>query len=200
MKKFIDEQLIKEAVGGDAEAFSEIYFALRDPVFRFAYRMLGEAAVAEEVAHDVFVFFIENPQKYRAERGSLLSFLCGVTRNRIMHHFRKTKTRLEISSEEIEYIAEPKDEIEADPLSVLLEAELSAKVETAIAKLSPLLREVILLREMQELSYQEIAEITGAEISAVKVRLHRARKILANEIAPYFNAKVEKESYEMCRS
>ena len=200
MKSFIDEQLIIRAAAGDAAAFGEIYYALRDAIFGFAYRMTGDAAVAEDIAQDVFIFFIETPQKYRAERGTLLSFLCGVTRNLIMHHLRKTKMQREINGEDDEDFVERKDESDCNPLKVLLKEELAEKVEQEIAKLSPPLREVVLLREMQEFSYAEIAEITGAEISAVKVRLHRARKILAFRLAPYFEQGKKDKSYEMCGS
>ncbi|MGI8556534.1 MAG: RNA polymerase sigma factor, partial [Pyrinomonadaceae bacterium] len=199
MKHYIDEQLIGEAINGNAAAFSEIYFALRDSIFGYAYRMLGETAAAEDIAHDVFIFFIENPQKYQPDRGNLHSFLCGVARNQILHYLRKGNARFEINrDEEDENFVEPEDEISRDPLKNLLAEELAEKLETEIAKLSPPLREVVLLREMQELSYAEIAEITGAEMSAVKVRLHRARKILAHRLAPYFIERKKEENYELC--
>lgn len=200
MKQIIDEQLIEQAGRGDANAFSEIYFALRDPVFGFAYRMLGEAGAAEDIAHDVFIFFIENPQKYQPARGTLLSFLCGVTRNLIMHRLRKHKARIELPCDEDENFIDLKDEAALNPLKVLLAAELAKKVEEEIALLSPLLREVVLLREMQEFSYGEIADIINADISAVKVRLHRARKLLAARLAPYLKEEIKDKSYELCRS
>lgn len=200
LKQFIDEQLINKAINGDSAAFGEIYFSLRDSIFGFAYRMLNEAAVAEDIAQDVFIFFIENPHKYQPTRGTLFSFLCGVARNRVMHHLRKSGTRAELNWEEDEDFVEPKDETGCDPLKILLEAELAEKVEKEIAKLSPPLREVVLLREMQEFSYAEIAEITKTDINAVKVRLHRARKILARRLAPYFREGKEEKNYEMCGS
>ena len=200
MKHSIDEQLIAKARRGDSAAFSEIYFALRDPVFGFAYRMLGEPGAAEDIAHDVFIFFIENPQKYQPARGTLLSFLCGVTRNLVMHRLRQSKTRLEMPRDEDEDFTELPDAAALNPLKVLLEEELAKRVAEEVGKLSPLLREVILLREMQEFSYGEIAEITGADIGAVKVRLHRARKILAAQLAPYYSEGKKDKSYELCRS
>lgn len=143
------------------------------------------------------MFLLENPKKYQPERGSLRSFLCGVARNKIIHHLRKKGTKLEIAQEETGDYDETADTIGCSPLENLLDAELAAKVEEGLSKLPPLQREAIILREMQELSCEEIAKITGAEIGAVKVRLHRARKSLAREIAPYLSVKKKEMYYEM---
>ncbi len=105
----IETKLIEKASEGDAAAFGKIYFLLRDPIYGFAFRMLGESSAAEDITQETFVFFIENPQKYQSARGSLLSFLCGFARNRIMHHLRKSGNRLEISREETDDYVEPKD-------------------------------------------------------------------------------------------
>ncbi len=192
----IETKLIEKASEGDAVAFGKIYFLLRDPIYGFAFRMLGENSAAEDITQETFIFFIENSQKYHSARGSLLSFLCGVARNRIMHHLRKSGNRLEISQEETDDYIEPGDELGYDPLEILLEHELEQKVNDAIAELPPLQRELIILREMQELSYEEIAKITGDDVNVVKVRLYRARRNLARRIAPYL--KIKKENcYEM---
>lgn len=191
MRQEIDQQLIEKAIKGDAAAFSELYLRLRDSIYGFAFRMLGEKSLAEDVTQETFVFFIEHPEKYQRERGSLLSFLCGVARNRIMHRLRKRGNRLEISVDETEDYIEPRDERAYDPLKILLEQELGMKVDECIANLPPLQREVLILRELQELSYEEIARVTGSEIGAAKVRLHRARQRIARQLAPYLSTKGE---------
>ena len=130
----------------------------------------------------------------------MLAFLCGVARNRIMHHLRKNKERLDFRPEENDDFIELPDDTGRNPLEVLLEHELETKVNEGIKELPPLQREAIILREMQEFSYEEIAKITGDDVNAVKVRLHRARRNLARRIAPYLKTekKTEKEScYEM---
>ena len=71
------------------------------------------------------------------------------------------------------------------------------KVEECVAKLSPFQREVLLLREMKDLSYEEIARITETEIGVVKSRLYRARRALVNELAPYLKNEKEEFSYEV---
>ena len=74
-----------------------------------------------------------------------------------------------------------------DPLGNLLDLELMGKVKESLLTLSPLLREVIILREIQEYSYKEISEITGDNINTIKVRLHRARGVLAIPLAQYLS-------------
>ena len=192
----IEEKLIEKAFNGDAAAFGKIYFLLRDPIYGFAFRMLGESSAAEDITQETFIFLIENSKKYQKERGSLLSFLCGVARNHIMHHLRKSGNSVEVSQEETDDYIESRDETGRDPLKILLEHELEIKVAEGIAKLPPLQREVIILREIQELSYEDIAKITGDDLNAVKVRLYRARRNLARRIAPYLKTR-EENCYEM---
>lgn len=197
MRNNPDKNLIEKANKGDSKAFSEIYFALRGIIYGFSSRMLGDFVTAEDVTQEVFLFFIENPHKFDAERGELLSFLCGVARNRILHRLRRDNFRAEILQEDLGEFDEPIDLNSCNPLKNLLDEELSEKVEAGIARLPFLQREVLVLREMEELSYEEIARITETEISAVKSRLFRARRNLAKELAPYWLTNEEK-SYEMC--
>ena len=77
------------------------------------------------------------------------------------------------------------------PLKDLLDKEFSAKVVECVAKLSPFQREVLILRETEELSYEEIAEITETDIGVVKSRLYRARRALGAELAPYLKNEEE---------
>lgn len=187
MNRNIETELIKRAMAGDASAFNEVYLLSRDSVYSFAYRMLSESSFAEDITQETFIFLIEHPEKYLQERGSLPAFLYGVARNRIMHHLRKQGKLLETSVELIDDYSEPKVETARDPLKVLLEEEFMAKVEESLAVLPPLQREAIILRELQELSYEEIARISEENINTVKVRVYRARRTLADLLAPYVN-------------
>lgn len=197
MSRKIDKNLINAAVKGDSSAFSEIYFALRGAIYGFSYRMLGDYTTAEDVMQEVFMFFIENPQKFDAERGELLPFLCAVARNRIFNRLKKQKSSGEIFQEDLEFFDETEDRINSSPLTLLLDEELAEKVEKGIARLSVLQREVLILREIEGLSYEEIAKITETQLSAVKVRLYRARRNLVKELEPYLSQSKEKK-YEVC--
>jgi RNA polymerase sigma-70 factor (ECF subfamily) len=193
LSRNIDANLIENAIRGDAAAFNEVYMHLRNPVYGFANRMLGVNSAAEDITQETFIFFIEHPEKYLQERGSLLAFLCGVARHRIMHYLRKNHNRMEICMDAIDDYVEPIDEARRDPLKVLLDNEIALKIEESIAMLPPLQREVLILREIQELSYEEIAKIIEANTSTVKIRLYRARRTLACRLAPYIS--YERKNY-----
>ncbi len=170
---------------GDAEAFSEIYFLLRDAIYGFSFRMTGETAIAEDITQEVFLFFIKNPEKFDSSRGILFLFLCGVARNKIFNHLKKSETRLELNNFDMADFENFTNCNGKSPLRNLLDKEFTTRVEESLANLSPLQREVLILREMQEFSYEEIAKITETDIGVVKSRLYRARRSLANELAPY---------------
>lgn len=195
----LDEiKLVRAASAGDATAFSQLYRLHKDRVYGFAYRMLGSEAVAEDVAHEAFLVLIEHPERYSPERGSLLTFLCAVARNHVMHHFRRRGYELNETDSGTDDQAERPDNQERDPLSNLLGQELAETVNAAINELPPLQREAIVLREFQELSYEEIAAVTETGVNVVRGRLHRARQSLAERLAPYVSE--DGKGYELRRS
>lgn len=192
MSKQSDETaLVERAARGDAAAFSELYHRYGHRVYGFAFRMLGSQSVAEDVTHEAFLVLIEHPERYRSERGSVLTFLCSIARYHVFHLFRRRGYQVELENDDAVNQVRRSDESQRDPLAILLGQELAAEVAAAIAELSPLQREAIVLREFQELSYEEIARVTGAEVSVVKVRLHRARRSLARRLAPYLSSERE---------
>lgn len=151
---------------GDAGAFTRLYKKCRDRVYGFSYRMLSDQTAAEDVTHEVFLVLIQYPEKYQPARGSLLTFLCAIARNNILNHFRRRIYEAEDGWNEEEFYS-IKDAYEIDPLSSLIELELSEKVDEYISMLPPLQREVIILRKFEEMSYREISEITGAEVERI---------------------------------
>ena len=118
----------------------------------------------------------------------MLTFLCAVARNNILNQFRRHNYKMvdDYNEDELDLLS---DGNETNPLAALIEQEVTAKVEECIALLPPLQREVVVLRKFQELSYQEISIVTGAEVNVVKARLHRARRSLARSLSSYMNLK-----------
>ena len=196
MKPEIKQNLIERAMDGDVEAFSEIYYLLRDAIYGFALRMTNDNAVAEDVTQEVFMFFVKYPERFDSTSGTLSSFLSGVARNKIFNYLKKSGTRLELNNFETEDFENLANGNGRSPLHVLLDKELVERVKECVAKLSPLQREVVILREMEDFSYEEIAEITQTDIGIVKSRLYRARRTLANDLVPYMKNEGEK-FYEM---
>jgi RNA polymerase sigma-70 factor (ECF subfamily) len=175
--------LLKRAGEGDQAAFLELYDRHRQPIFRFAYRLLGEVDIAEDVTHDCFLSLIRKPENFRPERASLRTYLFAAARNLALKHFRSTgrETGLDEMTEELEL--SPRHQ----PLRKLLDEELAAEVRRAVFSLAPLQREALVLFEYEGLSLSEIAQITGADVGAVKGRLFRARERLKSLLRPYVN-------------
>jgi RNA polymerase sigma-70 factor (ECF subfamily) len=180
-----ETELARRASGGDAAAFRDLYHRYRTRVHAFAYRMVRVQAIAEEITQEAFLVLIEHPERYQVDRGSMLTFLCAIARNKIMYHLRRNGHEFEIDDGRFTAAMKNHTEVKRDPLTDLLDRELAAEVNAAIATLPPLQREVIVLREFQELSYEEIATVTGVEINVIKVRLHRARQSLARRLTPH---------------
>lgn len=187
--------LVKKSAAGDEYAFNEIYYRHRGRVYGFVHRMTLNGAVAEEITHDAFMVLIERPEQFERQRGTLSTFLCAVARNLMMNHLRR-KHHGDVAFDDLENY-DPTSEAPRDsPLENLLNRELAAHIDACVAALPPLQREVIVLREFEELSYEEIAMVVGAESGAVKARLHRARQNLAKSLAAYVKAPSD-ECYEL---
>jgi RNA polymerase sigma-70 factor, ECF subfamily len=189
-ERITDELLLKQAGEGDQAAFLELYDRYRDPIFRFAYRLLGGVEIAEDVTHDCFLSLIRKPENFRPERASLKTYLYAAARNLALKHFRNQgrETTLDEVSEE------PKDSPRRGPLRRLLDEELATQVREAIFSLPPLQREALILFEYEGLSLNEVAEVAGTDVGAIKARLYRAREGLRRMLRPYFESNQELNS------
>ena len=156
----------------DAE-FRDAYRAHKDVLYRFARRMTDSAEAAEDIVHDAYLAVWRTTSKFDSARGTLRSFLLGVTRNLALQRLRRDRPHDAL--EEDASIAGPID------LAGLERAQIVAR---AVATLPPLQREALILAEYEELSLEEIARATNAELAAVKSRLHRARQNLRRMLAP----------------
>jgi RNA polymerase sigma-70 factor (ECF subfamily) len=176
-----DEVLLEQAGKGDQAAFLELYDRHRQPIFRFAYRLLGEVGIAEDVTHDCFLSLIRKPENFRPERASLRTYLFAAARNLALKHFRNSGRETGLD----EMTEEPQLSPQQGPLRKLLDEELATEVRKAVFSLAPLQREALILYEYEGLSLNDIAEITGADVGAVKGRLYRARDRLKSILRPY---------------
>ena len=183
-RRMTDEKLLHKAGRGDEAAFLALYERHRDTVFRFAYRMLGSAALAEEVTHDCFLSLVRRPDAFDPSRAALRTYLYAAVRNLSAKHLRRHGG--EFPFEDLE--DEPEVEERESPLGRLLDAELSEEVRKAVMALPDLQREVIVLVEFEELSLAETAAVVGADVGTVKSRLHRARRRLRRALASYFKS------------
>jgi RNA polymerase sigma-70 factor (ECF subfamily) len=169
-----DAGLLVRAKRGDEAAFLALYQRHRTPVFRFAYRLTASPAEAEDIVQECFLALLGR-DGFDARQASLRTYLFGIVR----HMAWKRSRQLERESEEVDGRAG-----EIDPLRDLLVSERAGMVERAVSGLPLLQREALILFEYEELSMEEIAEVTGAEVGAVKARLFRARESLRRRLAP----------------
>ena len=178
-----DERLLNRASRGDEAAFLLLYERHRDAVFRFAYRLLGSTGLAEDITQDCFLSLLRQPTRFDSSRASLRTYLLAAARNLSFKQFRNAGHDVAVE----ELTDELRMPVGAEPLSRLLDEELSSEVRRAVESLPPLQREALVLFEFEELSLAEIAEVVGADTGTVKARLHRARQRLKRILAPYMN-------------
>jgi len=177
-----DEQLLKRAADGDTTAFQILYERYRDPIFRFAYRLLGSVEAAEDVAHDCFLSLIREPSRFDASKASLRTYMYAAARNLAAKRYNSFARETAIEEMPDAFHAAERH----GPMAQVLENELSGEVEQAIASLPPLQREALVLFEYEELSLAEIASVVGADANTVKARLFRAREKLRARLDRYF--------------
>jgi RNA polymerase sigma-70 factor, ECF subfamily len=177
-----DERLLEQGAAGNTEAFQVLYERYRDPIFRFAYRMLGSPEAAEDVAHDCFLGLIKEPGRFDSTRASLRTYLYAAARNQVAKRYQSFARESAID----ELREEPALAAHHEPVRKLLDDELAREVENAIADLPPLQREALVLFEYEDLSLAEIGAIVGADSNAVKARLFRARDKLRARLGWYF--------------
>jgi RNA polymerase sigma-70 factor (ECF subfamily) len=177
-----DEKLLADAANGDTTAFQILYQRYRDPIFRFAYRMLGSVEAAEDVAHDCFLSLIRQPGRFDSAKASFRTYLYAAARNQAAKQYSSfgRETALDELSEE------PAAADRNAPMAQVLDDELASEVSGAIASLPPLQREALVLFEYEELSLAEIGEIVGVDANTVKARLFRAREKLRAKLERYF--------------
>lgn len=176
-----DRALIEAFQQGDEFAFVSLYNRYKQPVYAFCARMLRDQALAQDVMQETFLRVYENRDRL-AHAGAFRSWLFTIARNQCLNTIRKTKRQVALEGE-----PKPSDAMPAPPgpMAQLEKSEQVALVQASLARLKPDYREVLILREYQNLSYEEIAAITRSTLSAVKSRLHKARRKLAEVFAAH---------------
>ena len=156
----------------DAE-FKTAFDEHKDAVYRFAWRMSGSPAAAEDITQNAFVGLLRDPGRFDPARGTLRGFLLGIARNLALKHWR-AEHRFEPLDDEA-MVAEPVD---------LDRGQVGDIVGRAVRALPPLQCEVVILVEYEGLTLAEVARAVGADVGTVKSRLHRARENLRRALAP----------------
>src|SRR4030095_7336624 len=179
-----DHERVQSMLSGDEEALALWSRRRQGGVYRFALQMSGSQVVSEDVTQEVFLFLMREGHVFDPTRGSLNSFLLGVARNYVLRRFRGEHLLVSMGDDFDEEPVLEQADGEFSPLDELTRAETVESVRRAILSLPPKYREVVVLCELQELSYGETAEVLGCAIGTVRSRLHRARALLLAKLQP----------------
>jgi RNA polymerase sigma-70 factor (ECF subfamily) len=172
-------ELVQMARNGDQTAFGSLVLAYQTPVYNLAYRMLGNAKEAEDAAQEVFLRVYTHLKRYDPKR-SFRTWLLSITSHYCIDRLRRRRiTWLPLEDE----IAVPERAWETagapDPYDTVVEKERDERIRSMLVRLQPVDRAAITLCYWYDCSYEEIAEVLGLTVSAVKSRLYRARRALA---------------------
>ncbi len=185
-----DRALVRAFCQGETRAFEQLVKAYQNRVFALCFRMLADAAEAEDLAQETFMRLHRAAESYRGE-GKFSSWLLRVAanacRNRIKYLGSKHRRRAEEVTEHTQ-VAEteaPLHSAVAGPEAMALGHQLEAAIVTHLAALEPEHRLLIVLRDIEGLSYDEIVSITGLAAGTVKSRLHRGRIALKDRLLPH---------------
>jgi RNA polymerase sigma-70 factor (ECF subfamily) len=171
---------------GDTVAFEELVERHQRLVAGTVARMLGSNSEVEDIAQQVFIRVWKSANRY-VPRAKFTTWLLKITRNLVFNELRRRSRHprlpLQVESEDEERPI--RDEHATAPDASLLEQELQRAIETAIAQLPETQRMAVVLRRYDELSYEEIADVLGQSVSAVKSLLFRARAELRTRLSRY---------------
>lgn len=178
-----EQELLTALRRGDADAFALLFETYSDKIYRLSVGLLENEAEAEGVVQDTFLRFFERLDQFEG-RSKISTWLYRVAYNASVDQLRRHKPHL--SMEFVDNDDLPLPAVFADwsqwPERLLSEAEVTAELDKAISALPEKYRAIFILREIEGLSTQETAQVTDLSISAVKVRLHRARLILRERL------------------
>ena len=167
----LDHSLVERCLSGDATGWEELVRLHTRRVYGLCYRFVGKDSEAQDLTQEIFLRIFRSLKSYRSAEGSFVTWLTRLSRNLLIDNYRRTRQeRLTDSMEVKESSATP-----ARPDRALAGREASEILQAGLAKLSPELRETVILRDLQEMEYREIAQVLKIPEGTVKSRLNRGR-------------------------
>ena len=195
----LEQKLIERLIARDERAFNELVRLYERRVFSLIFRMLGNAAEAEDMAQEVFVQVFKAIGNFRGD-SKLSTWIYRIAINLCKNRAKYLKVRHANEQDELEEIAERQHlgaqaganvaQVER-PDEMIAGKEVERVVQTAIAQIDETFRECLILRDVEELSYEEIGEITGLPPGTVKSRIFRARAMLREIVERMLGEKIK---------
>ena len=176
-----DFSLVSRCLRGDEPAWEELVRLHTRRVYALCYRFTGSGSEAQDLTQEVFLRVFRTIRTFRSTEGSFGTWLARVTRNLLIDHYRRTRQERVTDSieEQLPMLEEEGASAAARPDHALAGREASEILQATLQRLSPDLREAVILRDLQEMEYREIAEVLGIPEGTVKSRINRGRAELA---------------------
>ena len=179
--------LVRRCLAGDAAAWEEIVRLHNRRIYNFCYRFTNSPDSAEDLAQEVFIKVYRTLASYDVEKGAFTTWLTTLTRNLLVDHFRRSKQDRITDSIDAS-VSEEDDSLSLSnrlpdrgpsPADRLASQETQKMVREALSRLSPDLREAVILRDLQDMDYKEISQVLRVPEGTVKSRINRGRTELA---------------------
>lgn len=179
--------LVRRCISGDAAAWEELVRQHNRRIYNICYRFTGSSSDAEDLTQEVFIRLYRTMASYEPDKGSFNTWLTTLTRNMLVDHFRRTRLERLTDSidaapaadEDTPVLAERIEDVGPSPQARLASKETQKMVQDALQKVSPDLREAVILRDLQDMDYKEIAAALKVPEGTVKSRINRGRAELA---------------------
>jgi RNA polymerase sigma-70 factor (ECF subfamily) len=175
------DALIERCLSGDQQAWEQIVRQHWRKVFNLAYKFVGRHDEAEDLAQDVFLKIFKALHTFD-RRANFQTWLISISRNLCIDHYRSVRKERETMAREVDASQLTPPARGRSPLGELEQLDLRQQIRDALALLPPALREAVVLRDLQEFSYQEIAARLGLPEGTVKSRINRGRLELARQL------------------
>lgn len=175
----IDEHLMLKVKKGDVRAFEILVEKYQKPMYNFALRMLGSQDDAQDITQEIFIRVYKAASTYEV-KAKFSTWIYKIARNLCLNYIRDKKSKSLLSLEDCQGEFEiPEKHVDANPLKKLEIKDMSKRVAKAVQKLPENLKMTVILCKYHDVPYDEAAEILGCSVNALKIRIHRARKLLA---------------------
>ena len=179
--------LVRRCIAGDAAAWEEFVRQHNRRIYNICYRFTGSASDSEDITQEVFVRLYRTMSSFEPDKGSFNTWLTTLTRNMLVDHFRRTRQErltdsidaAPVADEDAPTLAERLEDEAPSPQARLASKETQKVVQQALQKVSPDLREAVILRDIQDMDYKDIAAALKVPEGTVKSRINRGRAELA---------------------
>ncbi|NYF77907.1 RNA polymerase sigma factor [Granulicella arctica] len=180
-------KLVRQCIAGEQQAWQQLVVSQHRRIYAICYRFTGSGTDAEDLTQDVFLKVYKNLPSFDTSKGSFQTWITTLTRNLLVDHFRRTRLERATDSMDASFDGEDDGPTMADRLTDprpsqehhVAGMELKVRVQAALAQLSPELREAVILRDLEDMDYKEIALVLRIPEGTVKSRISRGRGELA---------------------